>query len=183
MKLRGLLFLLVVAPGCFATGVYRTARTVPKGEGDFTMGFNVVRLTMENPLRDTAAGQPTGGDTLTFTYPNLIPELAYHYGVVDNVEIGGRLVLSAGLIEMDAKYRFLGDDSSTTHVALAPSIGYHALGLAEGVQATLPLIFTHDLTDSISLNLGAFGSFSHYGTTNKTSSSSSTSTSTSSSSS
>jgi hypothetical protein len=174
---------LAVVPACMTTGMYRTAHVLPKGEGDFSMSFSLVRVTMENPLKDLGSGG-TGGtmpgsggstsssslnsDTLTFTYPNLIPELSYHYGAATDVEVGGRIALGAGMIELDAKYRFLGDDGSRLHMALAPSAGYRTLGIAEGEHASVPLILTYDLNDDVSFNTAGFGSFSHFASTNRT---------------
>ena len=40
-------------------------------------------------------------------WPSFIPELSYHVGLGDDMEVGGRAVLTAGLLELDAKYRFL----------------------------------------------------------------------------
>jgi hypothetical protein len=170
-RLAALLFLGLAAatPACFSTGMYRTAKVLPKGEGDFAMNFSVVRLTMENPVKNAADSSGTSSGlndkNLTFTYPNLIPELSYHYGAGHDIEVGGRIVLGAGMIELDTKYRFIGTDTSSVHLAVQPAVGYQGYGVVEGVHLSAPLILTYDFNEDVSLNTAAFGSFAHYAST------------------
>src|SRR4051812_50180235 len=87
---------LLLMPACMTTGMYRTAHVLPKGEGDFSMSFSVVRVTMENPLKDLGkeasggvGGSPGSGgstgsapldrDTATLTDPHFSPELSHHH--------------------------------------------------------------------------------------------------------
>jgi hypothetical protein len=142
--------------GCLTTGMYRTAHVLPQGEGDFAINFSVVRATLDDP-RESAPG------TTTFTYPNVLPELSYHYGISENVEVGGRFALGAGMIELDTKYRLL--RSRPLHLAVQPAVGYRSLGFIEGFHGALPIILTHDLTPSISLNTSLFGSYTRFATT------------------
>jgi hypothetical protein len=152
-----LVFLLAAAllsTGCLTTGMYRTAHVLPQDEGDFTMSFNVVRATVEEP-----AGEPGVGSE-TFTYPNVVPEISYHYGMAENVEVGGRLALGAGMIEVDTKWRFL--HTPGLHLAVQPAVGYRGLGFFEGFHGSLPLILTRDLRPRMSLNASVFGSYTHF---------------------
>lgn len=146
----------LLSTGCLTTGMYRTARVLPEGEGDFTLGFNVVRASVDAP-----AGTSDGSET--FTYPNVVPEISYHLGMAQDVEVGGRLALGAGMIELDTKYRFL--HAPTTHLAVQPAVGYRALGFVEGFHASLPLIVTRDLAPRIALNAAVFGNYTSFSTT------------------
>ena len=155
-------------PACLNVGVYRTARTLPEGEGDFSMTWSYVRAKIgKREVTTEVNGQEIVVDeqpAAIFTYPNLVPELAYHHGVTDDLELGGRLALAAGLAELDAKYRFIGSQESEFHLAVQPAGGYRALGFIEGFSASLPLIATYDLSDGISINAAGFGMFTSFDT-------------------
>jgi hypothetical protein len=144
----------LLGTGCLTSGMYRTAHVLPEGEGDFSLNVSVVRATVD---------EPAGPATTTVTYPNLVPELSYHYGVARDAEVGGRIALGAGLFEVDAKYRFF--RGQALHLAVQPAVGYRSLGWIEGFHGTLPLILTHDLTPGISLNASAFGTYTSYSAT------------------
>ena len=139
--------------GCLTMGVYRTAHVMPEGEGDFGLNFSVVRATIDEPS-GTSIGKTS------FTYPNLIPEIAYHYGMSENTEVGGRIALGAGMIELDVKYRLLHSDA--LDLAVIPAAGYQALFFIEGFHGSLPVVLTYDLKPRVSLNVSAFGNYTHY---------------------
>lgn len=139
--------------GCLTVGMYRTAHVLPEGEGDFGLNFSVVRASVDAP-----AGTNLG--STVFTYPNVVPEISYHYGVSENTEAGGRIAPGAGMIELDLKYRLL--RAGSLHVAVQPAAGYHALAFIEGFHGSLPVIVTHDIKPRVSLNASVFGSFTHY---------------------
>lgn len=145
----------LLGTGCLTSGLYRTAHVVPEGEGDFAIGMSVVRATVDEP-------QAAGGDT-TFTYPNLVPELSYHYGVAQDVEFGGRIALGVGMVELDTKWRFA--RSGPTHLAVQPAVGYRSLGFVEGFHGTLPLIVTQDLKPGVAFNASVFGTYTHFSST------------------
>jgi hypothetical protein len=148
--------------GCLTIGMYRTAHVLPEGEGDFGLNFSVVRASVEEP-----SGSNLG--TTTVTYPNVIPEISYHYGVSENAEVGGRIALGSGMIELDTKYRLLQSDG--LDLAVQPAVGYRSLGFIEGFQGSLPVILTHDLNPRVSLNASVFGAYTHYKLTDDFSSS------------
>lgn len=144
----------LLGTGCLTSGLYRTAHVVPEGEGDFAIGMSIVRATVDEPQ--------SAGDA-TFTYPNVVPELSYHYGVAEDVEFGGRIALGVGMIELDTKYRFA--RSGSTHVAVQPAVGYRSLGFIEGFHGTLPLIVTQDLKPGVAFNASVFGTYTHFSAT------------------
>jgi hypothetical protein len=146
----------LLTTGCLTSGMYRTAHVLPPGEGDFALNFSVVRASVDEP-EGTAAGSET------FTYPNVVPELSYHYGMAQDVEVGGRIAPGAGMIELDTKYRFLGGPS--LHLAVQPALGYRTLGFVEGFHGALPIILTHDVKPGLALNASVFGSYTHFSTT------------------
>jgi hypothetical protein len=147
-------------------GVYRTARTLPEGEGDFTLTWSYVRATVEEHDVTTqidgekivVAREPK----MSFGFPQVVPELAYHHGVAPNLELGGRLAPTAGLGEIDAKYRFLGGDGVPLHLAVQPTVGYRGLGFLHGLTTSLPLIATYDVTNAVSINSALFGMYTSY---------------------
>lgn len=151
----------LLCTGCLTTGMYRTAHVLPPDEGDFTMNFSVVRATIEED--DAADGVVGDGGSETFTYPNVVPEISYHYGMAEDVELGGRFALSAGMIELDTKVRFV--RTPALHVAIQPAVGYRSLGFVEGFHASLPLIFTRDVRRGMSVNGSVFGTYSHFSAT------------------
>jgi hypothetical protein len=162
MKMRSVVvvaFAGVLAPflaGCPTAGVYRTARTLNAGEVD--VGFLVSATHAEFPgTTDPSTGATSSSESLTFV--NILPEFSLHFGLTDDVELGGRVALSAFMGEMDLKLRLIGDRSSSTHLAIAPAVGAQALFIIEGWHATLPIIFTQQLTPSVALNLAAYGGY------------------------
>ena len=100
------------------------------------------------------------GNQTQFALPNIIPELTYHIGLKDDLEIGGRVALGSLALEGDVKYRLV--HSGPLHVAIAPAIGYQALGSLQAGTLRLPGIVTYELSDAFAINLAAFGSTTHY---------------------
>jgi hypothetical protein len=149
--------LLLGLSGCFTTAMYRTAHILPEGEGDFAMNFSVARVRTD--------AYREGGvefDADTFMYPNVIPELSYHFGLAEDFEFGGRVALGAGLSEIDGKLRVLGGDTDRLNVAVQPALAYQGWGLAEGYRVAMPLILTYNISDRLFLNTAAFASYTSY---------------------
>ncbi|MBU1240364.1 hypothetical protein KKF84_05125 [Myxococcota bacterium] len=151
LLLVGSLFLLT---GCPATGVYRTAHTLGAGESDVALTFSGFRIEKVN--------NETNSDPITI--PNLIPELSYHIGLGNNMEVGGRVALGSMLFEMDFKYKFFESIDKKLHMAIAPAIGYRTFLLIEGVNVNLPLILTYDLSRNFSINLFLYSSYIKFDT-------------------
>jgi hypothetical protein len=86
----------------------------------------------------------------------------YDYGVTDDVQIGGRLSPGSGLLEAHATLRFVEAARGTVHMAVAPAIGYRALGLVNGPVLTLPLVMTLDLNHGMSITGGPLVSYASY---------------------
>ncbi len=149
LLLVGSLFLLT---GCPATGVYRTAHTLGAGESDVSLTFSGFRITKVN---NDETSDP-------ITIPNLIPELAYHIGLGNNMEVGGRVALGSMLFELDFKYKFFESIDKKLHMAIAPALGYRTFLLIEGVNVNLPVIMTYDLSSNFSINLFLYSSYINF---------------------
>lgn len=161
--LLGLLGLLAaLSQGCLSAGIYRTARTLEPGRGDFGLTWNTTRVQSGSYTTIDENGNEVTQPGTSLTLPNIIPELAYHIGVVDNLELGGRLAPLTGFIEIDAKFRFFRSPNDQLHMALQPAIGYSSLFFIEGLNATLPLILTFDATKNVSLNIAPYVAYQSY---------------------
>jgi hypothetical protein len=144
---------------CQSPALVRTARTLPEGGNDLSFSFNLTRVSLRDvdvegnviPLQD-------------FNLPNPIPDVLYDHGVTDDVELGGRLSLGSGLMELHSKIRFVEAANSTLHMALAPALGYRVLALVNGPVFTLPLIVTYDLSRNMSISGGPVASYASYST-------------------
>ena len=138
--------LCVVTMGCVMTGSYQSAKTLDSGTSSFGMTFGVNEIQF-------------GG--VKASLPNVIPELTFHTGVAENMEVGGRIGLMALGIEGDFKYRFL--KTGGLHMALAPAVGYQGMVFMKGLNCGLPLIATLDLSKRFALTMAAFGRYAHWG--------------------
>jgi hypothetical protein len=144
-----------LATGCPMSGGYHSARTLGRGESASGLTFSMTRWSVEN---DDPATPET--ETYEFALPNLIPEVTYHIGVTDDVEVGGRVALGSFGMEIDAKWRFFKNDK--LHLAVAPAIGYQAFIFLQGGILRLPAIMTYDLNDQFGVNLAAFIGSTHF---------------------
>jgi len=135
--------ILLSGIGCAMSGNYQTARTLEKGTSDVGLTFGI-----DNLFTDTAKG---------VVLPGLIPEVTFHTGLTDDIELGGRVALGALGIEGDVKYRFYHNDK--LHLAVNPAFGYQAFILAQGISARLPFLATYEVSKSFSLNAVVFGNY------------------------
>ncbi|MCA9547051.1 MAG: hypothetical protein KC613_21765 [Myxococcales bacterium] len=136
--------------GCFNAGVYRTARTLEPGVGDLNINFSVSKVNQTAEV----SGESEEFDYTAFT---ILPEIGYHLGVMENLEIGGRVAPQNLFIELDAKYRFVGGPAEKLHVAIAPHVGYQTAIIADGPSVGVPLIVTYDVTKNLAINVAGFG--------------------------
>lgn len=143
-----LLIVCFFAEGCLMAGNYHSAHTLAPGESSMGTTFSFTTYEYQ-------------GDS--FSFPNLIPELTYHIGMTDDLELGGRVALGSLALEADAKYRFLKSDR--LHIAGAPALAYQALGSVSGTTLRLPGIVTYEVSDRLAINLALFGSTSYYNST------------------
>lgn len=143
--------------GCQSPALVRTARTLPAGGHDLALSLNLTRVSLQAPELE---GVPS--PLREFNLPNPIPDVLYAYGLSDNFELGGRLALGSGLLELHGKYRFVNAIERRLHLALVPAAGYRALGLVNGPVLTLPLIVTYDLSPDMSLSGGPLLSYARY---------------------
>lgn len=142
---------------CQSPALVRTARTLPEGGSDLSFAVNVTRVAIPDVVVDG-----TRIPTCDVTLPNPLIDVLYSYGLSDDVEIGARLSLGAGLLEAQTKLRFIEAADGTLHVALAPAAGYRVLALVNGPVLTLPLLVTYDLSPELSLTGGALLSYASY---------------------
>ncbi|MCG8424005.1 MAG: hypothetical protein MJE77_39440 [Proteobacteria bacterium] len=142
--------LAVLCSGCLLAGNYHSAKTLAKGESSF--GLNFSATTYEFTSND---------DTDRVTLPALLPELTFHVGLQDNLEIGGRVGFVQLALEADLKYRLV--RSPRFHLAVAPAISGQSLILISGTSVKLPLIATYELADNIAITGSIFGSTTRYG--------------------
>jgi hypothetical protein len=145
--------------GCQSPALLRTARTLPPGTSDWSVSFNLTHLSTN------VAGVPEPLEKVvssSFNYPNPVPELLYSHGISPELEIGGRLSLGSGLVELDTKFRYLEADQGRLHAALAPAFGYRALGIVNGPVVTLPALVTYELSPSWAVSGGVLASYAAY---------------------
>jgi hypothetical protein len=161
-----LVSLSMALSACMTAGMYRTAHVLPQNTGDLSLHMNVTRLTTKlETIEQNQNGEfVTTKKDFTVNYPNIIPEVSYHYGIADDFEVGGRVALGSAMIEIDGKYRFVGGPNETLHLAVQPALGYRSFGIIEGAHLSVPLIATYDFNDNISLNGSGFATYTHYRT-------------------
>jgi hypothetical protein len=142
--------------GCLLSGNYHSAKTLGKGESSFGTTFSAT--TYEVVIDETT------GDVGRFTLPSLLPELTFHVGLQDNLEIGGRVGLLQLAMEGDVKYRFLHSDK--LHLAIAPAVSVQSLILINGLTFKLPVVATYELSDNVAFTGSVFGSSTNYSSPN-----------------
>jgi hypothetical protein len=152
-------YLALLGLGCQSPALVRTARTLPEGSSDLSVSLTLTRISLRADAIDGAALSP--GD---FNLPNPLPDILYDYGLTKDVELGGRLSLGSGLIEVHSMLRFVEAAGRTLHVALGPQLGYRVLALVNGPVLTLPLIVTLDLSSELSISGGPIVSYASYST-------------------
>ena len=145
----------MLCTACPSSGVYRTAKTQDPGVSDFGLSWNATRIA-STEVKDNQSGETTKSDD-SIVLPKILPEVSFHVGVAENVEAGGRVDVSAGLLEVDAKYRFL--QSGDLHLATQPAAAYQSLFIVEGFRLTLPVIATYEITKFFSVTGFGYGQY------------------------
>ncbi len=139
-----------LSAGCVTGGALRSAKTLEPGVGELGLGWTATHYS----LGDSKVTDPSGAQTVTknegsLTLPNLIPEVSYHLGIAENVELGGRVSIGALTGEIDGKFRFL--RTGGLHLAVAPGIAFTPLGFTSILQLTAPVIATYEVTPSFAV--------------------------------
>jgi hypothetical protein len=147
--------ILAAGTGCLMAGNYQSARTLPKGQSSFGLNVSVTDVTAK--WIDTTQNPPQPG-SVNFKWPDFVPEFAYHLGMTDNLEVGGRIAPAAFGVTGDVKWRFL--HSGNLHLAIDPEIGYQDLIWQYG-EGRLIGIATLDVADNFSLNAAVIGGVLH----------------------
>lgn len=155
--------------GCFSSGLYRTAETLEPGEFDVTIGVNALRLGVDKAVAEASAeeiseeAKASAEESVDpFWVPNVIPEIGFHAGLIDDLELGGRLGVGSMMIELDAKYRIIGHKGGLFHLAVQPAVNYRTLFVVSGYSAMLPLITTFTFNENIALNLAGYAGYQSY---------------------
>lgn len=146
--------LVVGSTGCLLAGNYHSAKVLEKGESQVGLTFSATRYEVSSV--DSEGNE----DTDAIVLPNVLPEITYHIGMVDDVEVGGRVGLGSLAIEGDVKYSFFKNDK--LHLAIAPAISYQSLLIVQGVGLRLPGILTYQLADNLDFTAAVFGSATRY---------------------
>lgn len=141
--------LSLISTGCLLSGNYHSAKPIGKGESAFGMNFSATSYEV---------------DDSRIAVPNLIPELTYHIGMSDDLEVGGRVAIGALAIEGDAKFRFYKSDN--LHLAIAPALAYQSLLVIEGLTLRMPVIATVDVAPNFGFTVAGFGSTTRYSEVN-----------------
>ncbi len=157
LALAALSSLVLLAAACPSAAVHRTARVLEQGHSDVALTFRPTIANVSTPVE--------GGGTYSqpFALPGIVPDFSYHVGVLEHLELGGRISPIAGMAELDAKIRLMGDDDSQFHLALQPALGLQTLFFMVGGQATLPLIATFELHEMVSLTGYTYAKAGHMG--------------------
>lgn len=134
--------------GCLPVGNYHSARTL--GEGETAMGITFSATTYTVTEEDPDTGEL---DSDSLTLPGVIPEVAYHIGITDDFEFGGRVAVGFLYAELDGKYRFW--HSNGLHLAVAPAVGQAFALVGSLTTVRLPLLFTYELHPRFAFNAGA----------------------------
>jgi hypothetical protein len=135
--------------GCLPVSNYHSAKTLAEGESDFGLTFS--STTYSDPYDDPNDSSDGGSITL----PGLVPELTYHIGVTDDLEVGGRIAPGFLYGEVDAKYRFF--HAPRVHMAVAPALGQLAF-IGTLTTLRLPLLLTYELSPRFAVTGGINGS-------------------------
>ncbi len=132
--------------GCLPVGNYHSARTLGEGETSVGITFSATTYTVTE-VND--AGE-LESDSLTL--PSVIPEVAYHIGVTDDFELGGRIAPGFLFAEIDGKYRFF--QSNGLHLAAAPAVGQAFAIVGTMTTVRLPLLLSYELHPRFAFNAG-----------------------------
>lgn len=133
--------------GCLPVGNYHSARTLGEGESSVGIAFSATTYTLTEQDPDTGELESS-----SLTVPGVIPEVAYHIGVTDDFELGGRVAAGFLYAEIDGKYRFL--HSQGLHLAVAPAVGQAFALVGTITTVRLPLLFTYELHPRFAFNAG-----------------------------
>lgn len=152
--MRRIALVCALSAGCMMAGNYHSAKTLNKGESQFGLTFSGTQYS--KTVTDSSGNKSLEAVVL----PNIIPEITYHIGMAENLEVGGRVSIGALGMEGDVKYRFFRGDK--LHLAVAPAIGGQAFVVIEGAYFRLPLIATYELADNVDFTAAVFGASAHY---------------------
>ena len=147
--------LVTALSGCLTGGTLRSAKPLDKGIGEWGIGWTATRYTPGDVTvkytdsQGNSKVQVTPSQSGSVVIPDILPEVNYHLGVADNLEVGGRVSLGALTFEADVKYRFL--HLGALHVAADPTFGYMPLGFVQIFQMTLPVLATYEFSPHIAL--------------------------------
>jgi len=117
----------------------QTAEPLGEGISEFSVSFNSTQIT-------SFEGEAVGG-----FIPNLLPNVHYGLGVNDKLDFFGNMSVASWYGEIGIKIALSESDAGT--ISLAPSVGLSPLGALASTRTTLPLLYTHRLSDKTSFTV------------------------------
>ena len=147
----GVGLVVLALTGCPGGGQYRTAQTLEPGEME--VGANIAGTQYFRDAvawEDGALGKSKAASQHTVL--QLGPELHFHRGMADNIEIGARLVPGALGGEIDVKYRFYHKDA--LHLAVLGAAGTALADAVSGYRGVVQGLATRDLGRSWAVTAG-----------------------------
>jgi hypothetical protein len=148
-------------PGCPPVGISRTAKTLEPGEQELGGGVGHT-LYFHAPVDwydGTDVRQKREAATDQASSP--APDVHYRRGLRSGLDAGARVGLGSGLVEADARWRFV--HTGGLHVALDPAVQATLWGGWSGWRATLPVMATYEIGSAL-VSLGVHGGW--YGVDN-----------------
>ena len=157
------LVLVLLLPGCcLMLGNTQTAKTVEKGTAELGLTFGTTNYLIEQPKfffddPDTPEDETEETETVSYSYPVILPEIPFGIAVTDDVMIGGRIAPQSLGLEGNVKWRFMHADKF--HMAIMPSVHYQSWLFVTGTGAKLPLLVTYDINDNFSFTTSIHGGY------------------------
>lgn len=137
-----LMLLLLTQTGCPASQTWTTARTIPKGEVQHTVGAEVLGFNVDVCSDDEQFCLESDTDVLAAPFPAYV----IRYGLADNMDIGGKFS-TTGQVSGDLKVQLVRGE--TFEFALDPSLAttFSYMNLAA------PLLFSFNLDPKITFTV------------------------------
>ncbi|MSQ82031.1 MAG: hypothetical protein EXR77_03825 [Myxococcales bacterium] len=151
----GAALVFMATSACFSPVHVRSARILAVGEHEIGIAMAGAQLKADtvkwyNGTSTDSIKEPSAQGKISGW-----PELAYHYGIIENLEAGLRLIGGSGLAEVDANYRLLKTPLGSMHLHLSTGVIF-GTALADetgGKRALVPLMATIDFNENWGLTL------------------------------
>lgn len=147
----------VIMFNCAMLNSLHTAKTLGPGVATLSIAMDGAAVNTATGVSDEPLETAPADSVTTTPNASILPNLQFQMGISENVEIGAFFVPLMLGVEASVKYRFYHDDAN--HLAIIPTASYFCLSSYSGGTH---LVYTRDLSQSVSLSCGAFGSYSYY---------------------